>query len=157
MSKHKIPIYDVFIGGGINGCGLARNAAGRGLRAGLAEMNDLAAGTFSALTRLIHGRLRYLEYYAFRLVREALQKHEILWRMAPHIMRPLRFLLPLRRGMRPAWLLRAGLFIYDHIGGRRELPASTKVDFGREYGSSLKNIGRYGFEYSDARINLYTR
>lgn len=156
-SEKTIPdkhVYDIFIiGGGVNGCGMARDAAGRGFRVGLAEMNDLASGTSSASTKLIHGGLRYLEYYAFHLVREALQEREVLWRIAPHIIRPLRFLLPMRKGMRPAWLLRTGLFLYDHLGGRKDLPGTKCVNFSGEYGANLKNIGKRGFEYSDARVD----
>src|SRR5690606_5313056 len=109
--------YDMLvIGGGINGCGIARDAAGRGYSVCLAEMNDLGSGTSSAATKLIHGGLRYLEHYEFRLVREALMERELLWQSAPHIIRPLRFVLPHHRGLRPAWLLRLGLFIYDRLG-----------------------------------------
>ena len=117
-------IYDLaIIGGGINGCGIARDAAGRGLSVYLCEQSDLASGTSSAATKLIHGGLRYLEYYEFRLVREALREREVLWRMAPHIIWPLRFVLPYHKRLRPAWLLRLGLFLYDHLGGRKLLPA----------------------------------
>src|SRR5580698_2242029 len=110
------------IGGGINGCCIARDAAGRGLAVHLCEMGDLAGGTSSRSTGLIHGGLRYLEHYDCRLVREALREREVLWRIAPHIVRPLRFVLPYRPGLRPAWLLRLGLFVYDHLGGRKLLP-----------------------------------
>ena len=118
------PSYDLaVIGGGINGCGIARDAAGRGLSVWLCEKDDLAAGTSSASTKLIHGGLRYLEYYEFRLVREALIEREVLLRGSrPHIIWPLRFVLPHHAGMRPAWLLRLGLFLYDHLGGRKILP-----------------------------------
>ena len=119
--------YDLLvIGGGINGCGIARDAAGRGWSVLLAEVADLGGGTSSASTKLIHGGLRYLEHYEFRLVREALQEREVIWRMAPHIVWPLRFVLPHApghsKGQRPAWLLRLGLFLYDHLGGRRRWP-----------------------------------
>ena len=111
--------YDLaIIGGGINGCGIARDAAGRGMSVFLCEMNDLASGTSSWSTKLIHGGLRYLEYFEFRLVREALAEREVLWRIAPHIIHPLRFVLPHRKGLRPAWLLRLGLFLYDHLGDK---------------------------------------
>src|SRR5471030_695425 len=114
--------YDlVIIGGGINGTGLARDAAGRRLRVLLVEQNDLASGTSSASSKLIHGGLRYLEYGAFRLVREALAEREVLLRIAPHIIWPLRFVIPYQKGLRPAWMLRIGLFIYDHLGGRHIL------------------------------------
>src|SRR3984957_4738876 len=112
------------IGGGINGVGIARDAAGRGLRVMLVEQGDLAGGTSSASTKLIHGGLRYLEQFEFRLVREALLERERLLKAAPHIIRPLRFVLPLDRGVRAAWLVRLGLFIYDHLAGRGGLPGS---------------------------------
>ena len=146
--------YDVFIvGGGINGCGIARDAAGRGYGVGLAEMNDLASGTSSWSTKLVHGGLRYLEHYEFRLVRHALMEREVLWRIAPHIIRPLRFVLPHHKGLRPAWLLRLGLFLYDHIGGREKLKATSVVDLDGPLGSPLKPEYRTGFEYSDARVD----
>ena len=124
--------YDLFVmGGGINGCGIARDAAGRGLRTGLAEMGDLAQGTSSASTKLIHGGLRYLENYEFRLVREALREREVLLKIAPHLVQPLRFVLPHSSGMRPRWLLRIGLFLYDRLAGGMSLPRSTAVDLNR--------------------------
>ena len=126
-------VYDLaIIGGGINGCGIARDAAGRGFSVFLCEMNDLASGTSSWSTKLIHGGLRYLEYYEFRLVREALIEREVLWRMAPHIIKPLRFVLPHHRKLRPAWLLRLGLFLYDHLGGRKLLPPTRTLDLARD-------------------------
>src|SRR5256885_2084816 len=106
------------IGGGINGTAIARDAAGRGLAVLLVEQNDLASGTSSASTKLIHGGLRYLEHGWFRLVREALTEREVMLRMAPHLIRPMRFVLPAEPGVRPAWMLRLGLFVYDHLGGR---------------------------------------
>ena len=146
--------FDIFvIGGGINGCGIARDAAGRGYTVGLAEMNDLASGTSSWSTKLIHGGLRYLEHYEFSLVRHALMEREVLWAIAPHIIRPLRFILPHHDGLRPKWLLRTGLFLYDHIGGRRKLKATTKVDLSGPLGAPLKREYRTGFEYSDARVD----
>ncbi len=118
-------VYDLaIIGGGINGCGIARDAAGRGLKVLLAEKGDLASGTSSASTKLIHGGLRYLEHYEFRLVREALREREVLLAMAPHIIWPLRFVLPHHRKLRPRWMIRIGLFLYDHLGGRKVLPGS---------------------------------
>src|SRR5689334_21119281 len=146
-----VPIHDVFvIGGGINGCGIARDAAGRGYSVFLAEMNDLASGTSSASTKLIHGGLRYLEFYEFRLVREALMEREVLWRNAPHIIWPMRFVLPYQKGLRPAWLLRLGLFLYDHIGGLKLLPPTRTVDMRRDpAGKPLKKIFSKAFEYSD--------
>ena len=126
-------IFDLaIIGGGVNGCGIARDAVGRGNSVFLCEMNDLASGTSSWSTKLVHGGLRYLEYYEFRLVREALIEREILWQIAPHIIRPLRFVLPHHAGLRPAWLLRLGLFLYDHIGGRHLLPPTRSVDLTRD-------------------------
>ena len=149
-------IFDLaVIGGGVNGCGIARDAAGRGNSVFLCEMNDLASGTSSWSTKLVHGGLRYLEYYEFRLVREALIEREILWQIAPHIIRPLRFVLPHHAGLRPAWLLRLGLFLYDHIGGRHLLPPTRSVDLrSDEVGEPLIK-GRYskGFEYSDCFVD----
>ncbi|MCM5551947.1 glycerol-3-phosphate dehydrogenase [Pleomorphomonas sp. NRK KF1] len=141
------------IGGGINGCGIARDAVGRGYSVLLAEMNDLASGTSSASTKLIHGGLRYLEHYEFRLVREALTEREVLWAMAPHIIWPLRFVLPHHRGLRPAWLLRLGLFLYDHLGGRRRLPVTRSVDLRSDVtGKPLQGEYERGFEYSDCWV-----
>lgn len=148
-------VHDVFvIGGGINGCGIARDLAGRGYSVHLAEMNDLASGTSSGSTKLIHGGLRYLEHYEFRLVREALKEREVLWRSAPHIIWPMRFVLPHHRGLRPAWLLRLGLFLYDHIGGRRLLPKTRTLDMRRDpAGRPLKPLFSRGFEYSDCWVD----
>lgn len=144
-------VYDIaIIGGGINGAGIARDAAGRGLSVLLVEQGDLASGTSSASTKLIHGGLRYLEFYQFRLVRESLAEREILLRAAPHIIWPLRFVLPFRPGDRPWWMLRAGLFIYDHLGGRHLLPATRGLDLGTDpAGKPLQSDIRRGFEYSD--------
>ncbi|MEP9396349.1 glycerol-3-phosphate dehydrogenase [Mesorhizobium sp. KR2-14] len=151
----ELPIHDVFIiGGGINGCGIARDAAGRGYSVCLAEMDDLASGTSSGSTKLIHGGLRYLEHYEFRLVREALMEREVLWRMAPHIIRPMRFVLPHAAGLRPAWLIRLGLFLYDHIGGRKLLPATRTLDMRRDpAGKPLKPLFAKAFEYSDGWVD----
>ncbi len=149
-------IFDIaIIGGGINGCGIARDAAGRGNSVFLCEMNDLASGTSSWSTKLVHGGLRYLEYYEFRLVREALMERETLWQIAPHIIRPLRFVLPHHAGLRPAWLLRLGLFLYDYIGGRKLLPATRSVDLAHdEVGKPLKpDTFKRGFEYSDCFVD----
>jgi glycerol-3-phosphate dehydrogenase len=149
-------IFDLaIIGGGVNGCGIARDAAGRGNSVFLCEMNDLASGTSSWSTKLVHGGLRYLEYYEFRLVREALIEREILWQIAPHIIRPLRFVLPHHDGLRPAWLLRLGLFLYDHIGGRNLLPPTRSVDLSRDEVGQPLVAGRYtkGFEYSDCFVD----
>src|SRR5205085_5300292 len=142
------------IGGGINGVGIARGAAGRGLRVLLIEQNDLASGTSSKSTKLIHGGLRYLEVYAFRLVREALIEREVLIRNAPHLTRPLRFVLPHHSGLRPAWMLRLGLFLYDHLGGREILPATEVVDLTHHaVGEPLKREFRRGFVYSDGWVD----
>jgi glycerol-3-phosphate dehydrogenase len=149
-------VYDLaIIGGGINGCGIARDAAGRGLSVFLCEMDDLGSGTSSRSTKLIHGGLRYLEQYDFRLVREALTEREVLWRIAPHIVRPLRFVLPYRTGLRPAWMLRVGLFLYDHLGGRERLPGTRVVDLATDAaGGPLKSgIFTTGFEYSDCWVD----
>ncbi len=147
-------IFDIaIIGGGINGCGIARDAAGRGWSVYLCEANDLASGTSSASTKLVHGGLRYLEYYEFRLVREALMEREVLWGIAPHIIWPLRFVLPYHKGLRPAWLLRLGLFLYDHLGGRKRLPSTaTKRLRSDPAGRLLKPDYTLGFEYSDCWI-----
>ncbi|GEO13802.1 glycerol-3-phosphate dehydrogenase [Microvirga aerophila] len=143
----------VVIGGGINGCGIARDAVGRGYSVLLAEMQDLASGTSSASTKLIHGGLRYLEHYEIRLVRESLMEREVLWRMAPHIIWPLRFVLPHHRGLRPAWLLRLGLFLYDHIGGRKLLPKTRTLDLTRDpAGKPLRRGYAKALEYSDAWV-----
>jgi len=149
-------IFDLLIiGGGVNGCGIARDAAGRGNSVFLCEMSDLASGTSSWSTKLVHGGLRYLEYYEFRLVREALIEREILWGIAPHIIRPLRFVLPHHDGLRPAWLLRLGLFLYDHIGGRHLLPPTRSVDLTRDEVGKPLVPNRYtrGFEYSDCFVD----
>ncbi|MEP5152338.1 glycerol-3-phosphate dehydrogenase [Planktotalea sp.] len=168
--------YDVLIvGGGINGCGIARDAAGRGLRVGLAEMNDLASATSSASTKLFHGGLRYLEYFEVRLVREALIERETLLRAMPHISWPMRFVLPYHKdmrfesatptskllsfimpwmkGRRPAWLIRLGLFMYDNLGGRKILPATSTVDLrsGSE-GAPLDDRFEKAYEYSDCWV-----
>jgi glycerol-3-phosphate dehydrogenase len=149
-------IYDLaIIGGGINGCGIARDAAGRGHSVFLCEMGDLGSGTSSRSTKLIHGGLRYLEQYDFRLVREALTEREVLWRIAPHIVRPLRFVLPYRTGLRPAWMLRIGLFLYDHLGGRERLPGTRVVDLAADAAGGPLKRGLFttGFEYSDCWVD----
>jgi glycerol-3-phosphate dehydrogenase len=148
--------YDLaIIGGGINGCGIARDAAGRGYSVLLCEMDDLAAGTSSRSTKLIHGGLRYLEQLDFRLVREALTEREVLWGIAPHVVRPLRFVLPHRAGLRPAWMLRLGLFLYDHLGGRRRLPGTRVLDLGvGAVGRPLRpDTFTTAFEYSDCWVD----
>jgi len=169
-------IVDLFvIGGGINGCGIARDAAGRGLTVELAEMNDLASATSSASTKLFHGGLRYLEYFEIRLVREALIERETLLRAMPHISWPMRFVLPYHKdmrfegetptsrilnlvmpwmkGRRPAWLIRLGLFMYDHLGGRKILPGTTTLDLAHApEGRPLRDKFTRAYEYSDCWI-----
>ena len=176
MVHQKDDISDLFIiGGGINGCGIARDAAGRGLSVTLAEMNDLGSATSSASTKLFHGGLRYLEYFEFRLVREALIERETLLRAMPHISWPMRFVLPYHadmrfesdtptsrllnrvlpgmRGRRPAWLLRLGLFMYDTLGGRKFLPATRTLDLRRDpAGAPLNSKFEKAYEYSDCWI-----
>jgi len=143
----------VVVGGGINGAGIARDAAGRGLSVLLCEKNDLASATSSASTKLIHGGLRYLEYYKFRLVREALIEREVLLRSAPHIIWPLRFVLPHNKGLRPAWMIRLGLFLYDHLGGRKLLPGSAGIDLRRHVaGEPLEAGMSKAFVYSDCWV-----
>src|SRR5215468_6835253 len=130
MPAATAPLYDLaIIGGGINGAGIARDAAGRGLSVLLLEQNDLASGTSSASTKLIHGGLRYLAQGSVHLVREALAEREVLMRIAPHLVHSMRFVLPAEAADRPAWMLRLGLVLYDHIGGRRTLPGHRAIDF----------------------------
>jgi glycerol-3-phosphate dehydrogenase len=176
LERVESDTLDLFvIGGGINGCGIARDAAGRGLSVMLAERNDLASATSSASTKLFHGGLRYLEYFEFRLVREALVEREVLLRAMPHISWPMRFVLPYHRdmrfeaetptsrllsmvmpwmrGRRPAWLIRLGLFLYDSMGGRKILPATRTLDLtGGPEGAPLKDKFARAFEYSDCWI-----
>jgi len=142
------------IGGGVNGCGIACDAAGRGLSVTLCEKADLASGTSSNSSKLIHGGLRYLEHYEFRLVREALKEREVMLRKAPHIVWPLRIILPHHKELRPAWLLRLGLFIYDHLGGRKTLPGTDTIDLLEEpHLSILKDDMVKGFEFSDCWVD----
>src|SRR3974390_1256914 len=150
-----MPGFDIaIIGGGINGTGLARDAAGRGLKVLLVEMNDLASGTSSASSKLIHGGLRYLEQRAFRLVREALSEREVLLRMAPHAIRPMRFLLPPAPDIRSPVTLRLGLLLYDWLGARKLLPASRTIDLTHHpLGQPLLRGIHYGFEYSDCWVD----
>jgi glycerol-3-phosphate dehydrogenase len=147
--------YDLLVvGGGVNGAGVARDAAGRGLRTLLCEQHDLAAHTSSASTKLIHGGLRYLEFYDFRLVRKSLREREIVIDSAPHIVRPMRFVLPHDAHLRPAWMIRAGLFLYDHLARRRRLPGSEGVDLRRHpAGAPLDPRYTRGFVYSDAWVD----
>lgn len=152
------PEYDLLIvGGGVNGAGIARDAAGRGLSVLLVEQDDLASYTSSSSTKLIHGGLRYLEYYEFRLVREALIERERLLGMAPHIIWPLRFILPQSQSPRPAWMVRLGLFLYDHLGGRKKLPGTQTLNLdGAVQGNGLKPQGGKSkgkaFVYSDCWV-----
>ena len=147
-------MYDLLIiGGGINGAGIARDAAGRGLKVLLCEKDDLASHTSSASTKLIHGGLRYLEHYDFALVRKALKEREVLLKAAPHIIWPLRFVLPHHKDLRPAWLIRLGLFLYDHLGGRKLLPPTqTRTRANSAVFAPLKAEFTKGFEYSDCWV-----
>jgi glycerol-3-phosphate dehydrogenase len=147
--------YDLLvIGGGINGAGIARDAAGRGLSVLLVEKDDLGAHTSSASSKLIHGGLRYLEHYEFRLVAEALEEREVLLRIAAHLVRPARFVMPHVPQLRPRWMIRTGLFLYDHLGRRTRLPGSHAVRLDRPpYSSGLKPEYRHGFVYSDCRVD----
>jgi glycerol-3-phosphate dehydrogenase len=146
--------YDLLIvGGGINGAGIARDAAGRGLKVLLVEQDDLASGTSSASSKLVHGGLRYLEQYEFRLVREALAEREVLLSLAPHIIWPLRFILPHDASLRSAWMIRAGLFLYDHLAARSRLPGSRALDLRLDgVGAPLKPAFTRGFAYSDCWV-----
>ena len=144
--------FDLFVvGGGINGTGIAADAAGRGLRVGLCEMGDLANATSSSSSKLIHGGLRYLEHYEFRLVKEALNEREVLLKVAPHLVTPMRFQMPHRPHLRPAWLIRIGMFLYDHLGKRETLLGSRHVKYGAD--SPLKDDITQGFEYSDCWVD----
>ena len=142
------------VGGGINGAGIARDAAGRGLRVALVDQGDFGGATSSASTKLIHGGLRYLEHYEFRLVAEALAERELLLRLASHITRPLRFVMPQVDGLRPAWMIRAGLWLYDRLGGRTSLPKSRSVQLASDgYGAGLDPRIDSGFAYSDVWVD----
>jgi glycerol-3-phosphate dehydrogenase len=152
--QQKLQCDILIVGGGINGAGIARDAAGRGLSVVLCEKDDLASHTSSASTKLIHGGLRYLEQYEFGLVRKALIEREILLRSAPHIMRPLRFVMPHDKGQRPAWMIRGGMFLYDHLAKRELLPASEAIDLRTHAaGAPLKNDFVKGFAYSDGWVD----
>ena len=148
------PFDLIVVGGGVNGAGIARDAALRGGRVLLLEARDLASGTSSASTKLVHGGLRYLEYYEFALVREALTERELLWSIAPHIIRPMRFVLPHTPELRPRWMLRLGLFLYDHIGGKGLLPKAKGIRLDRHVaGAALTPTLTHGFEYSDGWVD----
>jgi glycerol-3-phosphate dehydrogenase len=152
-SAQEDPFDLLIIGGGINGAGIARDAAGRGLSVLLVEQDDLASHTSSASTKLVHGGLRYLEYYEFRLVREALMERERLLKLAPHIIWPLEFVLPHSKEQRPVWMIRAGLFLYDHLARRERLPASRAVRFGPHPAAAvLQPAYRRGFTYADCWV-----
>jgi glycerol-3-phosphate dehydrogenase len=155
MNGSETRPLDLFVvGGGINGAGIACDAAGRALKVGLCEMNDFASATSSKATKLIHGGLRYLEHYEFRLVREALMEREVLLAKAPHISWPLRFVLPHESHLRPRWLLRLGLFLYDHLDWHMTLPKSEAVDLRQsKWGNGLKPAFEKGFVYSDAWVD----
>lgn len=155
MPETVSPSCDLLIvGGGVNGAGIARDATGRGLKVILCEKGDLAGATSSASSKLIHGGLRYLEYYEFRLVREALLEREVLLTVAPHIIWPMRFVLPHDRHLRPAWMIRAGLFLYDHLARRKTLPGSEQVDFRRHpTGRPMRPEFHAGFIYSDCWVD----
>jgi glycerol-3-phosphate dehydrogenase len=148
-------IFDlVVVGGGINGVGIARDAAGRGLAVLLCEKGDLAGATSSASSKMIHGGLRYLEHYAFRLVRESLAEREVLLRLAPHLIRPRRFVLPYDEGLRPRWMIRAGLFLYDRLGGASSLPRSAAVRLRDDaLGAPLQDRLADGFVYADCVVD----
>ncbi len=153
-SLPSTPVDLLIVGGGVNGVGIARDAAGRGLSVLLCEKGDLAGATSSASSKLIHGGLRYLEYGEFRLVREALREREVLLASARHIIRPLRFVLPHDRHLRPRWMIRAGLFLYDHLGGRRELPGTETIDAAHHpLGAPLRPGVRTAFVYSDCWVD----
>lgn len=176
MKNTEQEIFDIFIiGGGINGCGIARDAAGRGYLVALAEMNDLASATSSSSTKLFHGGLRYLEFFEFNLVRKALKEREVLLNAMPHISWPMRFVLPVHKdmrfesdtptsrllsfvmpwlkGSRPAWLIRFGLFLYDHLGGRKVLPSTTTLDLANDQaGQAIDDRFKKAFEYSDCWV-----
>lgn len=155
MSSAPLPDCDLLVvGGGINGAGIARDAAGRGLRVVLCEQHDLAAHTSSASTKLIHGGLRYLEFYQFGLVRKSLQEREVLIDAAPHLIHPLRFVMPHAPHLRPVWMIRLGLLLYDHLARRRRLPASGLVDLrSNEAGAALLPDFTRGFVYSDGWVD----
>jgi D-erythritol 1-phosphate dehydrogenase len=155
MPESKKAAFDLLvIGGGINGAGIARDAAGRGLRVMLVEQDDLASATSQWSSKLIHGGLRYLEQFEFRLVREALNEREVLLQLAPHLVRPLNFVVPHDATMRPLWMIRLGLWLYDHLGGRMTLPGSKGLVFPHmEFSAGLKGDFRKGFVYSDCRVD----
>ncbi len=155
MTPNDANVYDLaVIGAGINGAGVARDAAGRGLKVLVVEQDDIASGTSWTSTKLIHGGLRYLEYYEFRLVRESLSEREVVLRQAPHLVQPLQFVLPHEPHLRPAWMIRAGLVLYDHLSRRVTLPGSFSVELrDSKWGAGLKPDFRKGFVYADAHVD----
>ena len=147
-------MYDIFIiGGGINGAGIARDAAGRGLKVFLAEKNKVGSATSSWSSKLIHGGLRYLENYEFKLVRESLKEREVITRIAPNITKPLPFIIPHSKKLRSKLLIRLGLFLYDNLGGKTKIPKSSKINFNKKYSSILKSHFKVGFQYYDVQVD----
>ena len=153
MSFNK-QIYDIFIiGGGINGAGIARDAAGRGLKVFLAEKNKVGSATSSWSSKLIHGGLRYLENYEFKLVRESLKEREVITSIAPNITKPLPFIIPHSKKLRSKLLIRLGLFLYDNLGGKTKIPKSSKINFNKKYSNILKSHFKVGFQYYDVQVD----
>jgi len=147
-------MYDIFIiGGGINGAGIARDAAGRGLKVFLAEKNKVGSATSSWSSKLIHGGLRYLENYEFKLVRESLKEREVITRIAPNITKPLPFIIPHSKKLRSKLLISLGLFLYDNLGGKTKIPKSSKINFNKKYSSILKSHFKVGFQYYDVQVD----
>ena len=153
MSFNK-QIYDIFIiGGGINGAGIARDAAGRGLKVFLAEKNKVGSATSSWSSKLIHGGLRYLENYEFKLVKESLKEREVITSIAPTITKPLPFVIPHSKKLRSKLLIRLGLFLYDNLGGKTKIPKSSKINFNKKYSNILKSHFKVGFQYYDVQVD----
>ena len=153
MSFNK-QIYDIFIiGGGINGAGIARDAAGRGLKVFLAEKNKVGSATSSWSSKLIHGGLRYLENYEFKLVKESLKEREVITSIAPNITKPLPFIIPHSKKLRSKLLIRLGLFLYDNLGGKTKIPKSSKINFNKKYSNILKSHFKVGFQYYDVQVD----
>ena len=147
-------IYDIFIiGGGINGAGIARDAAGRGLKVFLAEKNKVGSATSSWSSKLIHGGLRYLENYEFRLVRESLKEREVITKIAPKITKPLPFIIPHTKKLRSKLLIRLGLFLYDNLVGKTKIPKSSKIDFNKKFTNILQSHYKVGFQYYDVQVD----
>ena len=147
-------IFDIFIiGGGINGAGIARDASGRGLKVFLAEKGTVGSATSSWSSKLIHGGLRYLENYEFRLVRESLKEREVITKIAPAITQPLPFVIPYTKKLRSKFLIRLGLFLYDNLGGKTKMPKSSKINFNKKYSNILKSHFKVGFQYYDVQVD----